>query len=396
VRDATGTGKLIPQKSAKKLSLNKSPSISTLLVATRKGLFVYGGDVNRRTWTLRGPHFLGCIVHHAVADPRDHHRWLAAVRTGHLGPTIMRSTDGGKNWQEAKQPPAFPKDIQQTKAKAVEFTCWLTPGHVERPGWWYAGVSPFGLFLSKDHGEHWEIVSGFTTGVVEKPGWSEFMGAVPEGGMTHSIIIDPRNADHLYVSLSTGGAFETRDAGKTWTALNRGVVADFLPMHDPEVGHDPHCMVMHPALPDRLWQQNHCGIYRLDRPGDTWLRVGLSMPKQIGDIGFPIVLHPREVNTAWVIPMDGTKVWPRTSPAGRPAVYCTKDAGETWQRQDRGLPEKDAWLTVKRQAFCADSAKQVGLYFGSTSGSIWHSKDEGKSWKRLAEHLPHIYALTIH
>jgi photosystem II stability/assembly factor-like uncharacterized protein len=152
-------------------------------------------------------------------------------------------------------------------------------------------------------------------------------------------------------------------------------------------------VVLHPLAPDRLYQQNHCGIYRLDRPGQTWERIGNNMPKETGDIGFPIVVHPRDPDTAWVFPMDGTEVWPRTSPGGRPAVFRTRDGGRTWKRQDKGLPPEQAWYTVKRQAFAADEFDPVGLYFGTTSGELWMSPDEGKSWQPLAAYLPHIYAV---
>jgi len=150
---------------------------------------------------------------------------------------------------------------------------------------------------------------------------------------------------------------------------------------------------MCPSNPDRLYQQNHCGIYRLDRPSDTWERIGKSMPKRVGDIGFPMVVHPRDADTAWVFPMNGTTVWPRTSPDGMPAVYATRNSGKSWQRLDTGLPSKQAWWTVKRQAMTADAADPVGLYFGTTSGELWTSRDEGRRWTCIARHLPEIYAV---
>jgi len=171
------------------------------------------------------------------------------------------------------------------------------------------------------------------------------------------------------------------------------MAADFLPDKDPEYGHDPHCVVLHPHSPDRLYQASRCGICRLDRPASTWERIGRNMPKEIGDICFPIVTHPRDPNTAWVFPMDATQFWPRTSPGGRPAVYRTRDAGKTWERQDRGLPRQQAWLTVKRQAMANDALDPIGLYFGTTSRKIWMSPDEGRSWTSIAAHLPHIYAV---
>jgi photosystem II stability/assembly factor-like uncharacterized protein len=221
-----------------------------------------------------------------------------------------------------------------------------------------------------------------------------FIGSTPGGPLTHSILVDPRDPAHLYIGLSTGGFFESLDGGSSWKPLNKGVAAYFLPVKDPEYGHDPHCVALHPAKPDRLYQQNHCGIYRLDRPSEAWKRIGRAMPKEVGDIGFPIVLHPRDPDTVWVFPMDGTTVWPRTSPGGRPAAYRTRDAGRTWQRQDRGLPPKQALFTVMRQAFTADAFDPVGLYFGTTSGEIWMSPDEGITWRALAAHLPYVLSVT--
>jgi len=209
----------------------------------------------------------------------------------------------------------------------------------------------------------------------------------------HSILVDPRDPKHLYIGMSSGGVFESLDRGASFRPFNRGCAADFIPTPDPEYGHDPHCVRLHTANPDRLYQQNHCGIYRLDRPSDTWERIGKNMPKKIGDIGFPIVLHPRDPDTAWVFPMDGTEVWPRTSPDGKPAAYVTRDAGKSWKRLDRGLPKSQAWFTVFRQSMTADAHDPVGIYFGTTGGDIWGSINEGKRFKKLAEHLPHVYSV---
>ena len=156
--------------------------------------------------------------------------------------------------------------------------------------------------------------------------------------------------------------------------------------------HDPHCVRLSPTNPDRLYQQNHCGIYRLDRPSTTWRRIGKAMPGEIGDVGFPMVVHPRDDDTAWVLPMDGQTVWPRTSVGGVPCVYGTRDGGKSWRRLASGLPKGNAWWTVKRQAMTADDEDPVGLYFGTTSGEIWISRNEGRSWDCIARHLPEIYA----
>jgi photosystem II stability/assembly factor-like uncharacterized protein len=362
---------------------------ATLLIATRKGLWQLNADAARRVWRLTGPHFLGHVVHHCVADPRDSKILLAAARTGHLGPTVFRSSDRGRTWHEAKRPPAF----REGSGRVVDHSFWLAPGHASEPGTWYVGTSPQGLFRSEDGGATWDGVDGFNEHPMRKAWCGGDKDGTPDGPKLHSILIDPRDRNHMYIGMSSGGVFESANAGADWRALNAGVKADFLPEPTPEFGHDPHCVRLHPVMPDRLYQQNHCGIYRLDRPAERWQDIGTSMPKSVGNIGFPMVLHPRDPDTVWVFPMDGTKVWPRTAPAGKPAVYRSVNAGKTWQRQATGLPKTQAWLTVKRQAMTSDQGSPVGVYFGTTSGAIWGSRDEGRTWKCLAANLPHVYAV---
>ena len=364
-----------------------------ILVATRKGAWLFHGDAKRRTWRADGPHFLGHIVNHLVLDPRDGRTLLAAAKTGHLGPTVFRSTNLGRTWKESAKPPAFAKATNGDKGRAVDHTFWLTPAHGNEPNVWYAGTSPQGLFRSGDGGVSWEPFSVIN----DDPQYRAWMGSVqdgtPDGPKLHSIIVDPRDPARLYFSMSGGGTHETLDRGRTWTPLVQGmeVVEGFDPANI--AFHDPHCVRLCPSNPDRLYQQNHCGIYRLDRPSKTWTRIGKGMPKTVGDIGFPMVVHPRDANTVWVFPMDGTSVWPRTSPGGKPAAYVTHNGGKRWQRLDAGLPKDQAWWTVKRQAMTADAQDPVGLYFGTTSGELWMSRDEGQRWVCLARHLPEIYAV---
>jgi hypothetical protein len=380
---------------AKRASAASNPV--ALLVATRKGAFVLRSDKARRAWRVSGPMFFGHMVHHMVLDPRPNPKGgrtlLAAARTGHLGPTVFRSVDFGKTWKEAGRPPAFPKAAVGEKGRVVDHTFWLTPGHASEPGAWYAGTSPQGLFRSEDGGETWAPVSGFN----DHPMYSEWtggdQGGTPDGPQLHSINVDPRDPRHLYVGLSSGGVFESIDRGASWKPLNAGCRADFLPDPNPEYGHDPHCLRLHPLAPDVLYQQNHCGIYRMERASGVWRRIGTNMPKKVGDIGFPLVLHPRDPATVWVFPMDGTSVWPRTSPDGKPAAYVTRNAGKSWQRLDSGLPRSQGWFTVKRQAMSADAHDPLGLYFGTTGGELWASRDEGRKWTCIARHLPHIYAV---
>ncbi len=364
-----------------------------VLVATRKGAWLFHGDAARRTWRSDGPHFLGHTIHHLVLDPRDGRTLLAATRTGHLGPTIVRSTDLGRHWHEAAQPPAFPKARDGEKGRVVDHTFWLTPGHASEPGVWYAGTSPQGLFRSHDGGVRWEPAFDMGAHPQFTPSLGTSQDGTPDGPKLHSILVDPRDPAHLYFAMSGGGVHESRDRGRSWRPMVAGL--DVVEGFDPAniAVHDPHCVRLCPGNPDRLYQQNHCGIYRIDRPSDTWQRIGRNMPKRIGDIGFPMTVHPRNADVAWVFPMDGSSVWPRTSIGGVPAVYGTRNGGRTWQRSAAGLPERDAWWTVKRQAMAADGADPVGLYFGTTSGELWSSRDEGGQWRCLAAHLPEIYAV---
>ncbi len=364
-----------------------------LLIGTRKGAWIYRSDRERRAWAVEGPMHLGQIVSHFVLDPRDGVTMLMAVKTGHLGPTILRSTDGGKSWAEAKRPPAFPKSGDPATARAVDHTFWLEPGHASEPGVWWAGASPPGLFVSEDGGVSWESVAGFN----EHPMYGKWCppdSGTPDGPLLNQVAIDPRDAAHMYIATSTGGVFESRDRAASWAPLNKGVEANFLPDPYPEYGQDAHFIAVHPKDPDRIYQQNHCGVYRLDRPSDTWERIGRAMPAEIGDIGFTVVPHPRDADTAWVFPMDGTAVWPRTSPGGKPAAYVTRDAGRSWERQDWGFPREQGWFTVKRQAFCADRETPLGLYLGTTGGELWMSDDEGAGWRSIAAHLPEIYSVV--
>ena len=378
---------------ARRKPATPTPKHVVLLVATRKGAWLLHGDAKRRSWRVDGPHFLGHTVSHLVLDPRDGRTLLAAARTGHLGPTVFRSTNLGRSWKEAAQPPAFAKAAPGESGRAVDHTFWLTPGHAGERDTWYAGTSPQGLFRSEDGGVSWTPLPA----VNDDAQFREWMGTVqdgtPDGPKLHSIIVDPRDPAHLYFAMSGGGVHESRDGGRSWSTLIKGleVVEGFDPAN--VTFHDPHCVRLCPSRPDRLYQQNHCGIYRLDRPGDTWQRIGRKMPRRVGDVGFPMVVHPRDADRAWVFPMDAATVWPRTSPQGQPAVYGTQDGGRRWQRLDAGLPASQAWWTVKRQAMTADALDPLHLYFGTTSGELWQGRDEGARWSCIARHLPEIYAV---
>src|SRR5678816_274480 len=247
-----------------------------ILVATRKGAWLYDGDSTRETWKVNGPHFLGHIISHLVLDPRDGRTLLAAAKTGHLGPTIFRSTDLGRTWKEAAQPPAFAKAADE-KGRVVDHTFWLTPCHANEPNVWYAGTSPQGLFRSEDGGDTWQPFSSVNDDLEYRVWMGTVQDGTPDGPKMHSIIVDPRDPNHLYFGMSGGGVHETLDRGQTWKPLIQGmeVVEGFDATN--VSFHDPHCLRMCPTNPNRIYQQNHCGIYRIDRPSNQWTRIGKSM-----------------------------------------------------------------------------------------------------------------------
>ena len=246
-----------------------------LQLATRKGAWLFHGDAARRQWRIDGPHFLGHIIHHLMLDPRDGRTMLAAASTGHLGPTLFRSLDRGRKWQEGKRPPAFDKVPEGGQGRVVNHTFWLTPGNASQSGVWYAGTSPHGLFRSDDGGDSWESLPGLN----DDPQYREWMGGpqdgTPDGPKLHSIIVDPRDAKHLYIGMSSGGVHESRDGGQSWAPLIDGL--EVVEMFDASKVwfHDPHCVRICASNPDRLYQQNHCGIYRLDRPSSRWTRISM-------------------------------------------------------------------------------------------------------------------------
>jgi photosystem II stability/assembly factor-like uncharacterized protein len=386
-----GTKTAAKSKAAKsKSSAPRASGDILLLVGTRKGGFILRGDRTRKHWATTRNIMIGSTIHHMVMDPRDQKTILMTEVGGHLGPTIHRSTDFGKTWQEATKPPAF----AEGSGRVIHHNFWLSPGHASEPDVWYLGTSPQGLFRSEDGGMTWDEV----TGLHQHPMFNEWAGPPeysPPGGATlHSILIDPRDAKHLYISMSGGGVFESTDGGADWKPLNKGILSDFLPVQDAEYGHDPHATRMNALDPDRLYQQNHCGVYTMNRKDDTWVRIGTKLPKGISDHGFPIVTHPRDPKTAWIFPNEAFP-YARVPHDGKPATFVTHNAGKTWKRQDDGLPRTNGWYTVKRQAMNSDTREPLGLYFGTTGGEIWVSRDEGTSWTRIADGLPEIFSVEV-
>jgi photosystem II stability/assembly factor-like uncharacterized protein len=357
-------------------SCRRGPAINVLaLVGTRKGLFLLRCDNDRRRWHVDGPLLDGWAVFHATVDPRDGTVYAAANHVVY-GPTVQRSTDTGETWKRSRQ-----IGLPAESGLTLEATWHIEPGLPEEPETLYLGGAPGVLFRSDDRGETWEVNRGILEHATRER-W--FPGA---GGMScHSIQLDPRDPQRLYVAITAAGVFRSDDGGETWTPLNHNVRADFLADPFSEVGQCPHKLLLHPARPDRLWQQNHFGVYRSDDQGDSWLRLDENgLPS---GFGFPLMLDPQDPDAAFVIPEKGPEY--HYSPGGRLAVYRTRDSGATWELMDDGLPEQ-AWAAVLREASASDAES---LYFGTQSGSFFALADEDR-WVEAVRHLPPILSVEV-
>ena len=346
-----------------------------LLVGTRKGLFVLDGDADRDSWTVRGPMCDGWPIHDAIHDPTSG-AIFAGGGSNWYGPAVWRSDDLGETWSHSSEGITYGDDGPKVT------TVWnVTAG----PGGLYAGVEEAGLFRSHDGGSTWQHVEGLTNHP-SRPEW------VPGNGglILHSIVPHPIDADRLWVGISAVGAFETRDGGATWMTRNRGVRADFNPGNIyPEFGQCVHKLVMAADGGELLYQQNHCGVYRSSDGGEQWEEITQGLPSQFG---FPMAAHPRDPRTVWLIPLTEPDAG-RVMPGGQAAVWRTNDGGSTWQRSADGLPQDHAYVGVLREAMAVDRLDPVGVYFGTSTGQLYGSRDEGRTWRLVADNLPGIWSV---
>jgi hypothetical protein len=346
-----------------------------LLAGTRKGLFLVRGDEQRSTWELDGPLLTGWSVFHAIQDRRDGSLQVAANNFVYGG-TFQRSTDVGKTWVRSEG-----LGLPEDSGLKLEEVWHVEPGRDDEPDTIWLGATPGVLFRSGDGGASFEPLRG----VLEHPTrekWNPGAG----GLCCHSIQLDPADPNRMYIAISAAGTFRTDDGGESWTPKNQGVAADFFPEPDnfPEVGQCVHKLLLHPERPDRLWQQNHCGVYRSDDRGDTWERLeGNGLPS---GFGFPLALDPSDPDVAYVIPEEGAEN--RVTPDSRLGVYRTGDGGATWELASDGLPEP-AWGAIMREGFSYDDS---GVYFGTQSGSIFVSA-HGGGWTEVASQLPPILSV---
>jgi photosystem II stability/assembly factor-like uncharacterized protein len=348
-----------------------------LAIGTRKGLWLARSD-DRRAWALDGPHFSMQDVRACAIDTREGRtRLLVGSRSEHWGPSVFHSDDLGTSWQEPDGGAVrFPPDADA----AVKAVWQLQPDTEARPGVVWAGSEPSALWRSTDGGETFTLVRELWDHP-DRPSWQPGGG----GQALHTVVPHPVDDARVLVAMSTGGVYRTEDEGASWQASNTGIAADFVP--DPIPDHDQcvHKVARDPSEPERLFAQNHGGVYRSDDGGKTWTPIGAGLSS---DFGFPVVVHPARPRTAWVVPVVAADH--RFPPDGALRVWRTSDAGESWAQLSAGLPD-GYYAAVMRDAFTADDvADSPGLYLGGRDGSVYASPDAGESWVEVARHLPDV------
>jgi hypothetical protein len=352
-----------------------------VMVGTKKGAFVLESGRDRACWNVRGPYLEGQNVMHMTFDPRSE-TMFSAVGDPWFGSRVYRSTDLGNTWDEPQAGPAFPEETGLTLTKVWH----VEPGRPEEPGVVYAGVEPAALFKSTDDGATWEFIQGLN----DHPSRSAWQPGA--GGMgLHTIVLDPTDLGRIYVAISAAGVFRTTDGGATWETANKGTRTNFMPDEPPtypEFGQCVHKVVLNPAEPTRLYQQNHCGVYRSDSGGDDWTEISDGLPS---DWGFPIAVHPHDPDTVWVSP--GTNGYKHWVPDARLRVYRSRDQGAQWQELTCGLPQQNAYVIALREGMAVDKLEPAGVYLGTNTGQLYCSADEGDHWQTLAGYLPPILSV---
>jgi hypothetical protein len=385
------------------------------LVGTRKGAFVLTSDAKRENWEVSGPFFAGWEIYHVKGSPADPNRIYASQTSAWFGQIIQRSDDGGKTWfqpglapgEPTTTPDGMPKgesnkfayDVSPETGKPLTTHMWYDgtqhPWEFKRvwhlepsltdPNHVYAGVEDAALFESRDGGQNWKELSGLRghgTGPMWQPG---------AGGMClHSILLDPTNPERIFIAISAAGAFRTDDGGKTWKPINQGLRSQYIPDPKAEVGHCVHHIALHPSRPGTLFMQKHWDIMRSDDAGDSWHEVSGNLPT---DFGFPIDIHAHEPETIYVVPIKSdSEHFPLD---GKLRVYRSRSGGNEWEELTNGLPQKDCYVNVLRDAMAVDSLDSCGVYFGTTGGQVYCSADAGDTWKAIVRDLPAVLSVEV-
>jgi photosystem II stability/assembly factor-like uncharacterized protein len=349
-----------------------------LLVGTMKGAFVLRSNASRKKWDVGGPYSIGSPVYAMAFDQRQGRRRLWwAQQSFRWGTVLCSSDDYGKTITE---PETYSVKFPPESQLALKNIWQICLGRDDDPDTMYCGVEPAALFESHDAGKTWSPVEGVLNHP-HRPKWQ------PGGGglCLHTIVPDPANPRRMMIAISTAGAYRTDDGGATWQARNEGVRAEFLPEKYPEFGQCVHKIARHPSRPDRLFLQNHWGLYRSDDAGNSWKDIANGVPS---DFGFCMAAHPHDPDTVYIVPIESDEY--RCTPEGKLRVYRTQNAGASWEAMTRGLPQKNALETILRDSMATDTCDPAGIYFGTRSGKVYGSSDDGKSWRAIIEGLPPV------
>jgi photosystem II stability/assembly factor-like uncharacterized protein len=349
-----------------------------LMVGTLKGMFVLRSNPARKRWDVGGPYSVGSPVYAAALDTRQGRNRLWWAQQSFRWGTILRSSDDfGKT---STEPETYSIKFPAEAGWKLKNIWQICAGPADQPDKIYCGVEPSALFESNDAGKSWSLVKG----LFDHPHREKW---TPGGGgqCLHTIIPHPVDRKKMIVAMSTGGAYRTDNGGKTWQARNVGIRAEFLPEKYPEFGQCVHKIGVHPSQPDRLYLQNHWGLYRSDDFGATWKDVARGVPS---DFGFCLAVHPHDAETAYIVPIESDEY--RCTPEGKLRVYCTRNGAKSWEALTRGLPQKDALETVLRDGLSTDTLDPAGVYFGTRSGKVYGSNNDGKSWQLIQEGLPAV------
>jgi hypothetical protein len=387
-----------------------------VLVGTRKGAFILSSDGKREKWDVNGPHFAGWEIYHVKGSAQDPNRLYASQSNDWFGQIIQRSDDGGKTWHQPGTPPGEPTttpdgmpigesnkfvyDTSSETGKPLTDHLWYdgTPRPWEFKRVWhlepsltdpdtvYAGAEDAALFRSSDGGKSWQELAGLrghSSGSKWQPG---------AGGMClHTIILDPGNPQRMVIGISAAGAFRSDDAGQTWRPINRGLTSLYeLPDPDAEVGHCVHCIAIHPSHPDVMFMQKHWDVMRSDDGGESWREVSGNLPS---DFGYPIAVHAHQPETVYVVPIKSDSE--HFPPDGKLRVYRSRTGGNEWEALTSGLPQRDCYVNVLRDAMAVDTLDPGGVYFGTTGGQVYASADGGDNWLPIVRDLPGVLSVEV-